>query len=37
VYINVADTWSNGAGTADVFLQAARFIIDWSLIPVEGV
>ncbi len=37
VYFNVADTWSNGAGTADVFFQAGRFIIDWTVIPAEGL
>ncbi len=36
-YFNIADTWANGAGTEDVTLQAARFIIDWSLIPAEGL
>lgn len=37
IYLNIADTWGNGDGTKDVFLQAARFIIDWTQIPVEGV
>ena len=37
VYFNCADTWANGAGTADVFIQSARFVIDWTLLPIEGV
>ncbi len=37
IYFNVADTWSNGAGTADCFVFTARFVIDWSLLPIEGV
>ncbi len=37
IFLNIADTWSNGGGTADCFVQACRFIIDWTLIPVEGV
>ena len=37
VYFNCADTWANGAGTADVFLQQGRFVIDWTLLPIEGV
>ena len=37
VYFNVADTWANGAGTADLFVNAARFVIDWTLLPIEGV
>ncbi len=37
VFFNLADTWANGAGTKDVFLQAARFVIDWTLLPTEGV
>lgn len=37
VHFNMADTWGNGAGTADAFLQAGRFIIDWTLIPAEGL
>ncbi len=37
IYLNIADTWANGAGTADVFIRAVRFIIDWSLVPTEGL
>ncbi len=37
VFFNVADTWANGAGTKDLFVNAARFVIDWSLLPSEGV
>ncbi len=37
VHFNVADTWGNGAGTKDCYLQAGRFIIDWTLIPAEGL
>ncbi len=37
VYFNIADTWANGAGTADVKLHEARFILDWTLIPAEGL
>lgn len=37
VYFNCADTWANGAGTEDVFIQSARFVIDWTLLPIEGV
>ncbi len=38
VFFNVADTWGNGAGTKDVtVVNGARFIIEWLLLPVEGV
>ncbi len=37
VFFNCADTWGNGAGTKDVFIQAARFVIDWTLLPTEGL
>ena len=38
VHFNVADAWADGAGTADVILvNGARFIIEWYLMPVEGV
>ena len=38
VHFNVADNWGNGAGTADVTLvNGARFIIEWYLLPIEGV
>lgn len=37
VHFNAADTWANGAGTKDVFLQSGRFVIDWTLMPIEGV
>ncbi len=37
LYLNCADTWSNGAGTKDVFVQTCRFVIDWTLLPIEGV
>ncbi len=37
VYFNCADAWADGAGTADVFINAARFVIDWTLLPIEGV
>ena len=37
VFFNVADTWANGAGTADLFVNTARFVIDWTLLPIEGV
>lgn len=37
VHLNAADTWANGAGTADVFAQAGRFVIDWTLMPIEGL
>ena len=37
VHFNCADTWGNGAGTNDVFLNTGRFVIDWTLMPIEGV
>ncbi len=37
VFFNLADTWANGAGTKDLFINAARFVIDWTLLPIEGV
>ncbi len=38
VFFNVADTWGNGDGTKDVtVVNGARFIIEWLLLPVEGV
>lgn len=37
VFFNVADGWTDGAGTDDVFVVAARFVIDWTLLPIEGV
>ena len=38
VHFNVADNWGNGAGTQDVKLvNGARFIIEWLLLPIEGV
>ncbi len=37
VFLNCADTWANGAGTKDVFIQRARFVLDWTLLPAEGV
>ncbi len=37
VHFNMADVWTNGNGTKDAYLQAGRFIIDWSLIPAEGL
>ncbi len=37
VYFNCAYGWSSGANTKDLFLQTGRFVIDWTLIPVEGV
>ncbi len=37
-YLNCADTWGNGAGTANVVLENdARFTIDWTILPIEGV
>ncbi len=36
VYLNCADNWANGAGTADVTVQNGRFIIDFTLVPNEG-
>ncbi len=38
VHFNVAAVWTDGAGTADVTLvNGARFIIEWYLLPIEGV
>lgn len=37
VFFNVADTWATSADTEDLFLQAARFVIDFTLLPTEGV
>ena len=37
VHLNCADTWGNGAGTANVVLENdARFIIDWTILPLGG-
>ncbi len=36
-HLNIADAWANGAGTDDVTVEAARFVIDWTLLPIEGV
>ncbi len=38
VHFNVADGWAGGGGNdKDVYLNQGRFIIDWSLIPTEGL
>ena len=38
VHFNVADDWADGAGLEDVLLvNGARFIIEWYLLPIEGV
>ena len=37
VYLNLADAWADGAGTADAKIEAGRFIIDWTILPIEGV
>lgn len=37
VFFNVADTWANGSGTDDLFINTGRFVIDWTLLPIEGV
>ena len=36
-HLNCADTWGNGAGTQDVTIINGRFIIEWLLLPIEGV
>lgn len=36
-HLNCADGWTAGAGTADVVLEnPARFIIDWTILPLGG-
>ena len=37
VYLNIADTWANGTGTPNVTVENGRFIIEWYLLPIEGV
>ncbi len=37
VYLNIADTWANGTGTPNVTVENGRFIIEWILLPIEGV
>ncbi len=37
VYFNCAYGWTSGSNAKDLYLQTGRFIIDWTLIPVEGV
>ena len=37
VHLNIADTWANGAGTPNVTAENGRFIIEWLLLPIEGV
>ena len=38
VHLNCADTWGNGAGTANVVLENdARFVIDWTILPLGGI
>ncbi len=36
-HLNCADNWGNGAGTQDVTIVNGRFIIEWLLLPIEGV
>ena len=37
MYLSAADTWANGAGTANVVLENdARFVIDWTVLPLGG-
>lgn len=37
VYLNCADAWADGANSADVVLEnAARFVIDWTILPLGG-
>lgn len=37
VHVNIADTWANGTGTPDVTVEVGRFVIEWLLLPIEGV
>ncbi len=37
VYLNIADTWANGTGTPNVTVEIGRFVIEWLLLPIEGV
>ena len=37
VHLNIADTWANGTGTPNVTVENGRFMIEWSLLPIEGV
>lgn len=39
VYLNIADAWGNGTGTPNCTIgtPGARFIIEWYLLPIEGV